>query len=78
MRKVASAVLLRDRIGDEFDAIVTGITPKGTFVRTIKPPVDGFVVRGKEGLKVGQHARVGLQSTDPTNGFIDFAVVRHA
>ena len=78
MRKVAAAMLLRNRIGDEFDVIVTGITPKGTFVRTIKPPVDGLVVRGKEGLKVGQHARVRLQSTDPVNGFIDFAVVRHA
>jgi len=78
MRKVAAAVLLRNRIGEEFDAIVTGITAKGTFVRTIKPPVDGLVVRGKEGLKVGQHARVKLQSTDPASGFIDFAVVRHA
>jgi len=78
MRKVAAAVLLKNRIGEEFDAIVTGITPKGTFVRTIKPPVDGLIVRGKEGLKVGQHARVRLQSTDPESGFIDFAVVRHA
>ncbi|HSE26234.1 MAG TPA: RNB domain-containing ribonuclease [Pyrinomonadaceae bacterium] len=78
MRKVAAAVLLKNRIGEEFDSIVTGVTPKGTFVRTIKPPVDGLVVRGKEGLKVGQHARVRLQSTDPANGFIDFAVVRHA
>lgn len=78
MRKVAAAMLLRNRIGDVFDAIVTGITPKGTFVRTIKPPVDGLVVRGKEGLKVGQHARVRLESTDPANGFIDFAVIRHA
>jgi VacB/RNase II family 3'-5' exoribonuclease len=75
MRKIAAAMLLRNRIGDEFAAIVTGITTKGTFVRTIKPPVDGLVVRGKEGLKVGQHARVRLQSTDPVNGFIDFAVV---
>ena len=78
MRKIAAAMLLRNRVGDEFDAIVTGITPKGTFVRTIKPPVDGLVVRGKEGLKVGQHARVRLQATDPANGFIDFAIVRHA
>jgi exoribonuclease-2 len=78
MRKVAAAVLLKNRIGEEFDSIVTGVTPKGTFVRTIKPPVDGLVVRGQEGLKVGQHARVRLQSTDPASGFIDFAVVRHA
>jgi len=78
MRKIAAAMLLRNRVGDEFDAIVTGVTAKGTFVRTLKPPVDGLVVRGKEGLKVGQHARVRLQATDPVNGFIDFAIVRHA
>jgi ribonuclease R len=73
MRKVAGAVLLRKRIGEEFDAIVTGVTAKGTFARIIKPPVDGRVMRGEQGLRVGDKVRVELLSTDPARGFIDFA-----
>jgi VacB/RNase II family 3'-5' exoribonuclease len=72
MRKVAAAVLMRDRIGEVFDAIVTGVTPKGTFARTLKPPVDGLVVRGEEGLRVGEKISVKLLSADPQRGFIDF------
>lgn len=73
MRKVAAAVLLEHRIGEEFDAIVTGVTAKGTFARLIKPPVDGRVMRGEYGLRVGEKVRVRLLSTDPRRGFIDFA-----
>jgi VacB/RNase II family 3'-5' exoribonuclease len=73
MRKVAAAVLLEHRIGEEFDSIVTGVTPKGTFARIIKPPVDGRVMRGEDGLRVGEKVRVRLLSTDPRRGFIDFA-----
>ncbi len=75
MRKVAAAVFLRGRIGEEFRAIVTGVTPKGTFARAIKPPVDGLVVKGQHGLKVGQQVRVKLLATDPHQGYIDFGVV---
>ena len=73
MRKVAAAVLLHDNVGETFDAIVTGVTEKGTFARTIKPPVDGRVVKGERGLRVGDKTRVRLLSTDPERGFIDFA-----
>ncbi len=73
MRKVAAAVLLRDKIGDEFNAIVTGVTEKGTFARVLSPPVDGRVMRGERGLRVGEKVRVRLLSTDPQHGFIDFA-----
>jgi len=73
MRKVAAAVLLRDRIGQQFEAIVTGATEKGTFARLISPPVDGRVMRGERGLRVGDKTRVRLISTDPERGFIDFA-----
>jgi exoribonuclease-2 len=73
MRKVAAAVLLQNRIGDEFDAIVTGANPRGTFVRLLKPPADGLVVRGAQGLRVGEKVRVRLVSTEPERGFIDFA-----
>jgi VacB/RNase II family 3'-5' exoribonuclease len=73
MRKVAAAVLLEQRIGEEFDAIVTGVMPKGTFARLIRPPVDGRVMRGEYGLRVGEKVRVRLLATDPRRGFIDFA-----
>jgi len=75
MRKVAAAVLLRDKIGEEFSAIVTGVTPKGTFARLISPPVDGRVMRRELGLRVGEKVRVRLIATDPERGFIDFARV---
>jgi exoribonuclease-2 len=73
MRKVAAAVLLAARIGQDFDAIVTGVTPKGTFARLIAPPAEGRVVRGERGLDVGDKVRVRLVATDPERGFIDFA-----
>jgi len=73
MRKVSAAVLLENRIGEEFDAIVTGVTPKGTFVRLVKPPIDGRVMRGESGLRVGEKIRVKLLAADPQRGFIDFA-----
>jgi VacB/RNase II family 3'-5' exoribonuclease len=73
MRKVAAAMLLHDNVGDTFDAIVTGVTGKGTFARAIKPPVDGRIVKGERGLRVGDKTRVRLLSTNPKRGFIDFA-----
>jgi exoribonuclease-2 len=75
MRKVAAALLLQDRIGDEFKAIVTGVTEKGIFARTLAPPVDGRIMRGERGLRVGEKVRVRLVETDPQRGFIDFARV---
>ena len=75
MHKVAAAVLLRDKIGQEFKAIVTGVTPNGTFARIISPPVDGRIMHGEQGLRVGEKVRVRLLSTDPQRGFIDFARV---
>ncbi|NYT08241.1 MAG: RNB domain-containing ribonuclease, partial [Methanomicrobiales archaeon] len=53
MRKAAAAVLLRNRIGEIFDAFVTGVTPHGTFVRLISPPAEGKVMQGEHGLAVG-------------------------
>jgi VacB/RNase II family 3'-5' exoribonuclease len=78
MRKVAAASLLSSRIGDEFDAIVTGASPKGTFVRLLGPPAEGRVVSGEHGLDVGDRVRVRLTATEPSRGFIDFQVVPEA
>jgi exoribonuclease II len=72
MRKAAAAVLLQDRIGDIFEAMVTGATEKGTYVRLINPPAEGRVIRGERGMWVGQNVNVRLLKTDPYNGFIDF------
>ena len=72
MRKVAAATFLSRRIGDEFDAIVTGVTPKGVFVRVVDPPAEGRLVKGEAGLDVGDNTRVKLVATEPSRGFIDF------
>jgi VacB/RNase II family 3'-5' exoribonuclease len=71
--KSAAALLLRSRIGQTFDAIVTGAADKGTWARSVSPPVEGRIIRGFQGLAVGQAVRVRLLSTDVSRGFIDFA-----
>lgn len=73
VRKSAAACLLMSRIGERFDAIVTGASPKGTWVRIFHPPVEGKVVHGSEGLDIGERVRVKLIGVDVENGFIDFA-----
>ena len=73
VRKAAAALLLQSRIGERFDGVVTGASDKGTWARVFAPPVEGKVVRGEEGLKVGDKVRVELLSTDVEHGFIDFA-----
>jgi VacB/RNase II family 3'-5' exoribonuclease len=71
MRKVAAAELLHSRVGQDFDAIVTGATDKGVFARLLSPPAEGRIVRGERGLDVGDHVRVKLVETVPAKGFID-------
>ena len=73
VRKQAAALLLADRKGSRFDALVTGAGPKGTWARVLRPPVEGRIIRGEEGLDVGDRVRVRLISTDPERGYIDFA-----
>ncbi len=73
MRKTAAALLLADRIGKTFDAIVTGVNKSGTFVRLLSPPAEGRVVRGEQGMDVGERVRVTLLATDPERGYVDFA-----
>lgn len=72
MRKVAAANLLSHRIGEIFDGIVTGATPKGTYVRLLKMPAEGRVIHGAQGLNVGDKVQVKLASLDVAKGFIDF------
>ena len=70
--KSAAALLLESRIGEQFDAIVTGASEKGTWVRLLTMPVEGKLVGGFEGLDVGHRMRVQLTSLDVQRGFIDF------
>jgi exoribonuclease II len=70
--KAAAAFLLSGRIGETFEAIVTGATDKGTFVRIARPLLEGRVVRGFEGLDVGDALRVRLVAVDAAQSFIDF------
>jgi len=75
LRKSAAALLLESRIGQRFEAIVTGASDRGTWVRLLEPPVEGRVVTGTSGLDVGDSVRVELISTDVERGYIDFVRV---
>jgi exoribonuclease-2 len=70
--KSAAAMLLESRIGEPFDAVVTGASDKGTWVRLLQPPIEGRLASGFEGLDIGHKLRVQLVRTDVERGYIDF------
>jgi exoribonuclease-2 len=70
--KSAAALLLAPRVGQGFDAIITGAAAKGTWARITSPTAEGRIVKGFEGLDVGDQVRVTLVRTDVARGFIDF------
>ena len=72
MNKRIAAVAVQSRIGEAFAAVVTGVTPKGVFVRVLDPPVEGRLMHGESGVDVGDRLRVTLLRADPQLGFIDF------
>lgn len=72
VRKSASAQFLSKRIGEYFEAIVTGASDKGTWVRVLKPAVEGKLVQGARGLDVGDRVRVKLIEVNVEQGWIDF------
>jgi exoribonuclease R len=72
VEKSAAALLLESRIGEQFDAIVTGASEKGTWVRLLNVPVEGKLVHGFDGVDVGNRLQVKLLSVDIAKGFIDF------
>ena len=72
VKKSAAALVVEQRIGQTFDAIVTGASMKGTWVRLLAPPIEGKLVAGEHGLDVGDRVRVRLLSVDADRGFIDF------
>jgi VacB/RNase II family 3'-5' exoribonuclease len=72
IEKSAAALLIESKVGERFDAIVTGAAPKGTWVRLFYPPIEGKLVQGFKGIDVGHRIRVQLIHTDVEKGFIDF------
>jgi len=73
MSKRLAAMAMSHRVGETFDAMVTGTTPKGTFVRVMQPHMEGLLAQGAQGLHVGDKLRVKLVRTDVQHGFIDFS-----
>jgi ribonuclease R len=78
VQKSAAALLLEDRIGEQFEGIITGAADKGTWVRLLDMPVEGKLVHGFQGVDVGDRVRVQLLETDVERGFIDFGLVASA
>jgi exoribonuclease-2 len=64
---------MQHRVGEIFDAIVTGVTDHGTFVRVLQPHVEGLLAQGAQGLDVGDKLKAKLIRTDVSKGYIDFA-----
>jgi exoribonuclease-2 len=75
MEKRAAAVALEDSVGKTFHGVITGADQKGTYVRVVDPPVEGRIIRGEQGLDVGDIVNVKLVDTNPQMAFIDFAKV---
>jgi VacB/RNase II family 3'-5' exoribonuclease len=73
MTKRMAALAMAGRVGQVFDAVVTGANAKGTFVRVLQPRVEGMLVQGQQGLDVGDEVRAKLVRTDVQQGYIDFA-----
>ena len=75
MHKVMAASLLSGRIGEVFDGLVTGASPKGTYARLLNFPAEGRVIRGSNGIDVGDKVRVRLIAVDADRGYINFEKV---
>jgi VacB/RNase II family 3'-5' exoribonuclease len=73
MQKRVAAVALANSVGKVFNGVVTGASDKGTYVRVFNPPVEGRVMKGQQGMDVGDKVAVKLLHTDPVHAFIDFA-----
>jgi len=72
VEKTAAAMLLESKIRQQFEAIVTGASAKGTWVRLLHPPIEGRLVEGYDGMDVGRRIRVQLVYTNVERGYIDF------
>ena len=76
VEKSADAMLLESRIGEIFDAIITGAADKGTWVRLITLPVEGKLMKFLNHPDVGDRIKVQLINVDVNKGFIDFNEIK--
>jgi exoribonuclease-2 len=72
VKKCLAAAMLRSRIGEVFDGIVSGVNDDGTWVGVLHPPVEGKLHGVTRHLDVGHRVQVRLVSVNPERGFIDF------
>ncbi len=72
VHKSEAALMLGTMIGHHFDAIITGHSEKGTWVRILTPPAEGRLMTRTGNVKVGQKIKVKLVLADVERGFIDF------
>lgn len=72
--KAEGAALLTGRIGQTFEAIITGASDKGVYARLTEPPVEGKVMTSPGGIKVGRKVSVKLVNLDPWHGYVDFVL----
>ncbi len=75
MRKSEAALVLESHVGQQYDAIVTGSSESGLWVRIFAPPAEGRLESSPRGLEVGQKIRVKLVLADVERGYIDFVAV---
>ncbi|MFI5349070.1 MAG: RNB domain-containing ribonuclease [Elusimicrobiota bacterium] len=73
VQKAVAAMLLKHRVGETFEGVVTGASPKGTYARIFAVPVEGKIVQGEKGLEVGDPVRVKLIAVRVEKGYIDFS-----
>lgn len=74
--KCKDAMRLSSQIGHKFKATVSGAGKGETWVQLAgKYPVEGKVVKGSDGLDVGDRVQVRLKAVDPERGHIDFEVL---
>lgn len=75
IEKSVIATMLQDRIGEQFDAVVSGQKGDRVWVRIGDPPVEGSLFNAGQ-VKIGKKLRVELQKVNVEKGFIDFVPVR--
>jgi exoribonuclease-2 len=75
LTKSANAILMESKIGEKFEAIITGKTEHSKFIRVLYPPIEGKLMDADASLDVGDRVRVRLVHTDVEQGFIDFREV---
>lgn len=75
VRKSAAAIIVERRIGERFDALVTGTSEKGVWVRVVDPIIEGRLVVAPAGTRVGDRQLVRLVAVDVERGYIDFEAI---